>query len=263
MKKKVISATVTPLLENGNSFGSGKNDWDRIVRHFAGPDAADPWCWLFYGDSITHGAAHTHGWLSFPEIFSERVRWEIHHMHDVVINTGISGNTSADLLHDYDWRVRHWHPQSVFLLIGINDIVKLDDLDRYRENLLRLVAQIREDGAIPILQTYPPIQKHPEIPGYWKRYRELPAYHEAIRQIAQREDVILIDHARRWQDFASDPVALAARLGEPIHPGALGHLEMAKEIFRTFGVYDPEANTSNPVGIPFSIPLAAGDGGCR
>ena len=77
-----------------NSFGA-ENDLAWIVRHLAGPDAADPWCWLFYGDSITHGAAHTHGWRSFPEIFAERVRWEIHHMHDVVINTGISGNTSA------------------------------------------------------------------------------------------------------------------------------------------------------------------------
>ena len=29
------------------------------------------WTWVFYGDSITHGAAHTHGWRSFMEI------WEI------------------------------------------------------------------------------------------------------------------------------------------------------------------------------------------
>ena len=35
------------------------------------------WTWVFYGDSITHGAAHTHGWRSFPEIFQERVRWEL------------------------------------------------------------------------------------------------------------------------------------------------------------------------------------------
>ena len=236
------------------SFVSGKNDLERIARHFAGPDQTAPWCWLFYGDSITHGAKHTYGWRSFPEIFAERVRGEIQHRQDIVINTGISGNTSVHLLQEYDWRCRHWHPQAVFLLIGINDIVQLDDIALFSDNLVQLVRQIRADGAIPILQTYPPIQKHPENPRYWKRYQEMPAYNEAIRQIAKREDLILVDHDQHWREFASDPEALAAKLGESIHPGAFGHLEMAKEIFKKFNIYDPKADSCNPVGIPFSIP---------
>ena len=41
--------------------------------------------------------------------------------------------------------------------------------------------------------------------------------------------------------------------GGSITHGALEYLEMAKEIFRKFDIYDPEANSCNPVGIPFSI----------
>ena len=224
------------------------------IREHLSDDEKNPWCWLFYGDSITHGAAHTHGWRSFPEIFAERIRWEIQHRQDIVINTGISGNTSDDLLREYDWRCRHWQPQVVFLLIGTNDIVKKDNIALFSDNLAQLVQLVRADGAIPILQTYPPIQKLQENPQYLKRYREMPDYNKAIRKIAQRGNIILIDHDRRWRKFASDPEALAARLGEPIHPGALGHLEMAKEIFRCLKIYDPESECCHPCGIPWSIP---------
>ena len=244
---------IRPTGDSKKSSGFAKDDLNRIREHFAAEDKT-PWCWLFFGDSITHGAAHTHGWRSFPEIFAERIRWEIQHRQDIVINTGISGNTSDDLLREYDWRCRHWQPQVVFLLIGMNDIVKLDNIDLFRRNLFRLVRQVREDGAIPILQTYGTIQKKTDSAKNIKRFMERPAYNNIIRQIAEDESVILVDHDRHWREFSADPEALAARLGEPIHPGALGHLEMAKEIFRKFDIYDAEANSCNPVGIPFSIP---------
>ena len=121
-------------------------------------------------------------------------------------------------------------------------------------NILLFLFCVILFAASGVLLHGAPIQKLQENPQYLKRYREMPDYNEAIRKIAQQEHVILIDHDRRWRKFASDPEALAARLGEPIHPGALGHLEMAKEIFQCLGICDPEANSCNPVGIPFSIP---------
>ena len=247
-----VSQTSTDRM-SGDSPESAQNDLDRIRKHLSA-ERDNPWCWLFFGDSITHGAAHTHGWRSFQEIFAERVRWELKFLQDIVINTGISGNTSDDLLREYDWRCRHWHAQVVFLLIGMNDIVKLNDIDLFHNNLIRLVRQIREDGAIPILQTYGTIQKKTDSAKHMKRFQDLPAYNDMIRRTAEEEGVVLVDHDLRWREFASDPEALAARLGEPIHPGALGHLEMAKAIFMKFDIYDPEAGSSKPAGVPFSIP---------
>ena len=66
----------------------------------------------------------------------------------------------------------------------------------------------------------------------------MPQFMEIVRQAAREKDVILIDHNAYWQKHA----VLDEWLGETIHPGALGHLEIAKEIFRTFGIYDPESN---------------------
>ena len=231
-----------------------KNDGMAKIREHLTTANGTPWCWLFYGDSITHGAKHTHGWRSFPEIFAERLRWEISYTHDVVINTGISGNTTENLLNDYEWRVRHWRPNVVFVLIGTNDIIKLDNLAQFRGNLHKLLDLMQEDNAIPVLQTFPPIQYIPDKANYVKRFQEMPAYNQTIRDVALERDVILVDHDAFWKEKASDQTTLASLLGEPIHPGALGHLEMAKAIFMKLGIYDSEALCCNPIGTPFSVP---------
>src|SRR5690554_6909862 len=78
----------------------------------------EPNIWLFTGDSITHGAKHTHGHRSYPEVFQERVRWEISRVRDIVINTGISGNAAGDILSDFEWRVARFHPDAVSVMVG-------------------------------------------------------------------------------------------------------------------------------------------------
>ena len=80
-----------------------------------------PLKWVFAGDSITQGAKHTFGSRSYPEIFAERIRWELGRPRDFVINTAISGNTSKDVLHDFEWRIGQFKPNLVSLMIGTND----------------------------------------------------------------------------------------------------------------------------------------------
>ena len=69
------------------------------------------------------------------------------------------------------------------------------------------------------------------------------------------ESVILVDHEKHWNQFAVDEKELKSWLGEAIHPGGRGHLEMAKEIFRTLNIFDPESACCNPVGTPWSLAL--------
>ena len=229
-------------------------DFEKISQHFASKASA-PWTWVFYGDSITHGAAHTHGFRSFPEIFAERVRWEMRFLYDVIINTGISGQSTVQLLDEkrYEWRVRRFKPDVVLLLIGMNDIVKLKNADNYRDNLIELVRRMRSDGAIPVLQTNNTILHVPENDKYMLRYEKLPEYNQIVRQVAEAESVILVDHEKHWNTNIPDEKTLKLWLGEAIHPGGKGHLEMAKLIFQTLNIFDPESPCCNPVGTPFSL----------
>ena len=75
---------------------------DRVRAFINSPK---PVKWLFYGDSITHGAYHTFGWRDYTQLFAERVRGEMGRNMDVVINTAISGNTTRQLLEGFSWRV--------------------------------------------------------------------------------------------------------------------------------------------------------------
>ncbi|MBR9777574.1 MAG: SGNH/GDSL hydrolase family protein, partial [Cytophagales bacterium] len=93
---------------------SGKNDKEKIALLLKGKTSL---IWVFTGDSITHGAKHTHGYRSYPEIFSERIRWELGRVRDLVINTGISGNTSRNILDDFEWRVKQFKPNVGSIMI--------------------------------------------------------------------------------------------------------------------------------------------------
>lgn len=222
-------------------------DFEKISKALK-TKASDPWTWLFYGDSITHGAAHTHGFRAFPEIFAERIRWELRRLYDAVINTAISGQTTVQLLDEtrYEWRVRRFKPDVVFLLIGMNDIVKLKDIDKFRANFVELIRRVRNDGAIPVLQNYGAVLQVPENANYMLRYEKLPEYNAVIRQTALDESTIFIDHEAYWKCHASDEATLKCWLGEPIHPGAKGHLEMAKLIFQSFNIFSEDSACCTP-----------------
>ncbi len=236
-----------------NNLNCKSADLERISEHFQSQNKS-PWIWLFIGDSITHGAAHTHGFRSFPEIFAERIRWELLLRKDLIINSGISGRTCFDLLNDgYDHLVRRHHAEVVFVLIGTNDIARYNDSGLFRQYLTELVDRLRAEGSIPIMQTCTSVLKVEDNEGYILRYNQLPLYNSIIREIAEEKSIILVDHAAHWQKIAADELSLKRLLGEPIHPGGAGHLEMAKEIFRTLGIYDAESNSANPSGTPYSL----------
>ncbi|NMA42275.1 MAG: SGNH/GDSL hydrolase family protein [Oligosphaeraceae bacterium] len=249
MKKMLLPLFMTKLIFSLVAGSLADADLAKITSHLKSPPEK-PWTWVFYGDSITQGAVHTHGWRAFPEIFAECLRYENRRPLDRVINSGISGHTSEELLNglQYDWRVRSLQPSVVIIMIGMNDIVSGRTPEKFQNNLSNLVDRIRSDGAIPILQTSNTIQKveNPTKPyqkNYLIRYERLPQYMEIVRTVAREKDVILVDHFSHWSKNAADPDVLASWLGETIHPGGRGHREIATLLLKTIGMYSPQSQT--------------------
>ncbi len=222
-------------------------DRAKITAHL-GNSSDRPWTWVFYGDSITQGAAHTHGWRSFQEIFAERLRHELKRPMDRVVNSGNSGQTTRELLSEkqYDWQVRSLKPDVVILMVGMNDIVSGRTPDAFRENLGVLVDRVRGDGAIVVLQTSNTIQKveNPNtdyLKKYLIRYEQLPQYMEIVREVAAKKDTLLVDNFAHWSNQAASPEVLASWLGETIHPGPRGHQEIAIQLLKTLDMYSPQS----------------------
>lgn len=201
-----------------------------------------PAIWVFTGDSITHGAKHTRGYRSYPEIFGERIRWEIGRVRDIVINTGISGNTTQTILNDFDWRVRQFKPAVVSLMIGTNDCSKKDITpDVFETNLDSLVNMIRELRAIPILHTPNVIikEKAPERAN-------LSEYVSIIQSLAEKRSTILVDNWSYWQNTMAGEgktTVFKKWLNDPLHPNGAGHSEITRLMFKELSIFDSKAAT--------------------
>jgi lysophospholipase L1-like esterase len=199
-------------------------------------DEAKPITWVLTGDSITHGALHTFGWRSYPELFAERVRFELGRVRDIVINTGISGDRTGGLLADFDWRVARFQPHVVSVMMGMNDCSDGPaGRDKFRSQLIQIVERISAlPGATPLLHTMNTIT--PLDQGR----KDLPAYVEIIREVAAARHLALVDHYAVWGKNPTFPYWLG---DATIHPNEYGHRAMANQIFRDLAIFDAASPT--------------------
>ncbi len=220
--------------------GIDLTDLDRIKRVL---NQELPAIWLFSGDSITAGVEHTHGYRSFPEIFAERVKYELGRSFDQVINTGVSGYTTSNIIQNFEWIIKHFKPTVVSLMVGTNDAAEDREISpkEFKRNLDKLVNRIRMLEVIPILHTPNLIikEKAPE------RSR-LPDYVEVIKQVAIEKEMILVDNWTHWQQAAdtSSPAKVYKEwLNDPLHPNGRGHAEIARLMFKELLIFNADAAT--------------------
>ncbi|MFN8511066.1 MAG: GDSL-type esterase/lipase family protein [Thermomicrobiales bacterium] len=195
----------------------------------------EPVRWVFAGDSITHGAAHTIGWRDYTELFSERVRWELRRTRDMVIKTGISGWTVADLAADLDWNVLQFRPHCVSLMFGMNDCTRgPGNLAAFRATYLEIIARIRDETGAAILLHTP---NWTLSAGGEARVANLPAYREAVLEVASVAQVPCLDHFAEWA-AAEQTGAMDHWLAHGCHPNEYGHRAFAFALFRALEIWD-------------------------
>ena len=192
--------------------------------------------WLFTGDSITHGARHTVGWRDYTELFSERLRYELGRGRDIVIKTGISGWTIERIANDLEWNVLQFHPDCVSIMIGMNDCVALGagGIGQFKATYLQTIERIREGCGAQILLHTPNWMLPTDRP---ERYDNLPAYVEAVREVACVAGAPLVDHFSEWV-AASQNDAMHHWIGHGCHPNEYGHRVLAHALFRALGIWD-------------------------
>jgi acyl-CoA thioesterase I len=225
-----------------------RRDAERLREVLAGP----PVTWVFLGDSITQGVHHTYGRRGYVEHFAERVRGELGRRSDAVVNSGVSGTTTDDLLPEFHWRAGRFAPDVVFVMFGTNDqTAGRDGIRGFRYRLDQIVQRSRDVGATVVLQTAPPVRaegdRSPELAA---------AYAEAVRQVGDELGVLVVDHAVAWREAAAREDAGPAPQGwldDAFHPGAQGHHELALTLFAALGIADASSDVcsldvTEPVG---------------
>ncbi|MHC0429941.1 SGNH/GDSL hydrolase family protein [Streptomyces sp. O3] len=192
--------------------------------------ADGPMTWVVTGDSITQGVLHTHGARSWVEHLHERVRWQLGRLTDVVVNTGVSGWSAVDVLAERDRLIGRFAPDVLSVSLGTNDCLAGEDgLPEFRDAMHRIIA-----GSGPQTQVVLHTPALVSVAGRERR-AALPAYCQAVRELAKDTGALLVDHETHWREHfgADDPIAW---LDDPAHPNPAGHLELADLALRAMGL---------------------------
>ncbi len=149
------------------------------------PAAAEPVRIAMLGDSLTQG----YGLVAAEGIVPQLQAWLAARGHDVVmINAGVSGDTTAGGLSRLDWTLAD-DPDAMIVALGGNDLLRGIDPAASRANLAAILARLAE-AEVPVLLAGMP------APGNFG-----PEFREA---------------------FAAMYPALAEEFGALLHPDLLG-----------------------------------------
>lgn len=157
-----------------------------------------------------------------------------------VINAGVNGNTSRDLLARWQKDVVEKKPDVLFLMIGINDVwrhfdykhpsVRFISKEEYRNNLQDICEQI---SGVRDFYLLPPYYMERNRNDEMRRMTE--EYAKIAVEVADRYGAITLNVQASFDDY------MQHRSGQSIswdrvHPGAIGSLILARSILKEFAL---------------------------
>lgn len=186
----------------------------------------EPMRWLFIGDSITHGALHTWGYDSLPQLWEKYIRGDWGRRDDTVLNTGVSGATACEFLERLDKRYTPYADADVVVMMfGTNDCVSMDSAGEFKRQLRSIVELARSHGSQVVLRIPPIVEK-----DAGERREALSVFADAAREAAGETAAIAVDHFRSFRILEEDPEGFHACMGDAVHPNAKGQYRMFREM---------------------------------
>lgn len=203
---------------------------------------------LFIGDSISDydrarpiGEGLFNAWgTSYVANVGSLLTCMYPELHLRVVNMGVSGNQTRDLLARWQTDVIDLKPDYVSILIGINDVWRQFDSpllteqhvspEEYRENYEKLLAQTLPITKGVILMTPYIMEPNKQDP---MRAR-MDEYTEIVKDLAARYNLICVDLQAAWDKLFEHmhPMNIA---WDRIHPNQVGAMYIAKQFLSAIG----------------------------
>ncbi len=201
---------------------------------------------VFAGDSVTDmGSVNPVGEGLFDNVGNGYVR-EIENLlvawypelNIRITNSGISGNTSRDLLERFDRDVVELKPDWVSICIGINDVWRQFDVpampdravlpDEYEANLEEMILKVKKNvKGIFILSPYYIESNRQDF-----MRKRMDEYVAICKKLAEKYDLRFVDFQKVFEDFCK--IQHSSRLAwDRVHPNRMGAMLQAKEFLKS------------------------------
>lgn len=165
-----------------------------------------------------------------------------------VINAGVGGNTSGDLLKRVNADVIQQQPDMVLVMVGTNDMVnsgKLTSFEMYKKNLKTMIDVCKADSIQVLLMSPPPVdtlylfQRHDREKFNALPNDKLDSVRSIMAKLAADRDLIFIDLqsefiARGLPRHNADEVimnVMNSGYADGVHPTAEGYAFIGRLIY--------------------------------
>ncbi|MDR3270372.1 MAG: GDSL-type esterase/lipase family protein [Peptococcaceae bacterium] len=172
------------------------------------------------GDSITEGFPYT--------LYDSWVHYTAKTLNLEIINQGICGNMTVEMLHRFARHVAAHEPTHVIILGGGNDAAMDLPLEDYAENIRGMVKLSEQYHICPILAL--PILSLDPAEEFWQS-----SYRDWLRAYAQQEDILTLDFYTPFL-IAQQEDRVRPLFSDWVHPSQAGYRlmgETAVEFFRS------------------------------
>lgn len=152
-----------------------------------------------------------------------------------VINKGVSGNTSRDLVARYEKDVVPYRPENLLICIGINDVWRQFDtpliyedavsLEEYEENLTHIIESSKEFVKKLILVAPYYIEENEND----RMRARMDEYSAVVKKLAEKYGAVFVDMQSAWVKILKYYHS-SYFTWDRIHPNSQGGMYMAKTI---------------------------------
>lgn len=154
-----------------------------------------------------------------------------------VTNSGVSGNTSRDLLARFDRDVVELKPDWVSICIGINDVWRQFDSpaildshvlpDEYEKNLEEMILKVKDNvKGMFILSPYIIEANHEDM-----MRKRIDEYVEICKKLADKYNCVFVDFQKMYEDYCKTRHS-SYIAWDRIHPNQVGSTLMAREFLK-------------------------------
>ena len=206
------------------------SDFDRVV--FAGDSVTDMGSERPVGEGLFDNLGR-----SYVRVIENMLMAWYPKLNIRITNSGISGNTSKDLLERFDRDIVELNPQWVSICIGINDVWRQFDVpacrdyavsvEEYEKNLETMILKIR--GKVKGIFICTPYYIEPNKSDLMRN--RMDEYIKVCKYLAQKYNGELVDFQSMYDEFCKYKHS-SIIAWDRVHPNQMGTTLMAKEFLK-------------------------------